>query len=75
MKFYINIINPVVVYRQFFLLKKWTKVHANFFLFFCREENPKVKLLGFILHPQAVTLREQEDGLQIINILLTNDLN
>jgi hypothetical protein len=36
--------------------------------FFCREENPKVKLLGFILHPQAVTLREQEDGLQIINI-------
>jgi hypothetical protein len=27
-----------------------------------------VKLLGFILHPQAVTLREQEDGLQIINI-------
>jgi hypothetical protein len=31
-----------------------------------------VKLLGFILHPQAVTLREQEDGLQIINILLTN---
>jgi hypothetical protein len=43
--------------------------------FFCREENPKVKLLCFILHPQAVTLREQEDGLQIINILLTNDLN
>jgi hypothetical protein len=34
-----------------------------------------VKLLGFNLHPQAVTLREQEDGLQIINILLTNDLN
>jgi hypothetical protein len=38
------------------------------FFFFCREENPKVKLLCFILHPQAVTLREQEDGLQIINI-------
>jgi hypothetical protein len=29
--FYINIINTVVVWWQFFLLKKWTKVGANFF--------------------------------------------
>jgi hypothetical protein len=49
--------------------KKSTSYQSKlFFFFFCREENPKVKLLGFILNPQAVTLREQEDGLQIINI-------
>jgi hypothetical protein len=40
--------------------KRYSK---NFFLF-VGKENPKVKLLGFILHPQAVALREQEDGTQ-----------
>jgi dynactin complex subunit len=31
-KFYINMITTVVVWWQLFLLKKWTKVGAKFFI-------------------------------------------
>jgi hypothetical protein len=57
-KFYINIINIVFVYRQFFLPKKWTKVRTEFFYLILNfdferasgiifKHRPSVKMIDF----------------------------
>jgi hypothetical protein len=55
-KFYINMITTVVVWWQYFLLKKWIKVRANFFFlilnfwFWCYfTDRPPVKMVDLFI--------------------------
>jgi hypothetical protein len=69
-KFYINMINTIVVWWQFFPLKMWTKVRIDFFflilnfLILVLFQGPPASKNGRSFHGEVVTFISVIDGIR-----------
>jgi hypothetical protein len=72
--FYINIVNTLFVYRRFFLLKKWTKVSANFFSFDSEFDSERASSIMFNLRPPVKLVDFHGEQMRIVYLVCETNL-